>query len=167
MTRAFLSLGSNLGDRPGYLRSAVGALGRGPLLEVRGVSKVYETVPVEVEEDQPDYLNCVVEVGYGASALELLRFCQGVEAALGRVRGPSGGKPPRTIDIDVLLFGGETLEGTHLIVPHAGITRAFNLRGLADLDPDLYIPGRGKVGELLEGADLGGVKECGEVFGSC
>ncbi len=165
MTRAFLSLGSNLGDRLGYLRSAVGALGRGPLLQVLGTSAIYETVPVEVEEDQPDYLNCVVGVEYGASALELLRFCQGVEAALGRVR--EGHKAPRTIDIDVLLFGGERLEGPHLIVPHAGITRAFNLRGLADLDPDLYIPGRGKVGELLERADLGGVKEFGEVFGPC
>ncbi len=166
MTRAFLSLGSNLGDRLGYLRAAMGALGRGQLLEVLATSTVYETVPVEVEEDQPDYLNCVVGVEYGASALELLRFCQGVEAALGRDRA-SGEKASRTVDIDVLLFGGETLEGPHLIVPHAGITRAFNLRGLADLDPDLYIPGRGKVGELLEGADLGGVREFGEVFGSC
>ena len=167
MTRAFLSLGSNLGDRPGYLRAAVEALGRGPLLEVRRVSKVYETEPVEVEESQPDYLNCAVEVLYGASALELLRFCQGVEAALGRIRGPSGQKAPRTIDIDVLLFGAETLEGPYLVVPHPGVVRAFNLRGLADLDPGLYIPGRGKVGEQLAGADVRGVRESGEVIGPC
>ena len=162
MTRAFLSLGSNLGDRLGYLRAAVEALGRGPLLEVRRVSKVYETEPVEVEEGQPDYLNCVVEVSYGASALELLRFCQGVEAALGRVRGPSGEKTPRTIDIDVLLFGGKTLEGPHLVVPHPGVGRAFNLGGLADLDPGLYIPGRGAVAGLLASADLTGVRDFGE-----
>lgn len=159
MTQAFLSLGSNLGDRLGCLRAAVGALRRGPLLEVRGLSKVYETAPVEVEGEQPDYLNCVVEVRYGAAAIELLRFCQGVEAAVGRVRGASGEKAPRTIDIDVLLFGEEVIEGPHLVVPHPGSLRAFNLKGLADLAPDLYIPGRGPVGELLTGADLSGVRE--------
>ncbi len=157
MIRAFLSLGSNLGDRLGYLRAAVEALGRGTLLEVRGVSKVYETEPVEVEEEQPEYLNCVVEVGYGASALELMRFCQGVEAALGRER--KGEKMPRTMDVDLLLFGGEVMEGPYLVVPHLGVGRAFNLKGLADLDPGLYIPERGAVGELVARADLAGVRE--------
>ena len=165
MTRAFLSLGSNLGDRLDYLRAAVDALGCGALLEVRDVSRVYETEPVEVEEAQPDYLNCVVEVRCGVPALELLRFCQGVEAALGRER--KGEKAPRTIDIDVLLFGAEVREGGSLILPHPGGGRAFNLRGLADLDPDLYIPGRGTAGEMLAEADLGGVREFGEVFGAC
>ncbi|MDP8953230.1 MAG: 2-amino-4-hydroxy-6-hydroxymethyldihydropteridine diphosphokinase [Actinomycetota bacterium] len=157
-----MSLGSNLGDRLGYLRAAVGALGRGPLLEVRGFSKVYETVAVEVEEEQPDYLNCVVEVRYGATAIELLRFCQGVEAALGRVREALGEKTSRTIDIDILLFGEEVIEGPHLVLPQPGILRAFNLRGLADLAPDVYIPGRGEVAELLAETDLSGVREFGE-----
>ncbi len=143
----------------GYLRAAIEALGRGPLLEVCRVSKVYETAPVEVEEEQPDYLNCVVEVRYGATAIELLRFCQGVEAALGRVRRKPGEKTPRTMDIDVLLFGEEVIEEQHLIVPHPGSLRAFNLRGLADLAPDMFIPGRGAVGELLAGANSNGVKE--------
>jgi 2-amino-4-hydroxy-6-hydroxymethyldihydropteridine diphosphokinase len=152
-------LGSNLGNRLGYLRAAIEALGRGPLLEVCGVSKVYETAPVEVEEQQPDYLNCVVEVRYGATAIELLRFCQGVEAALGRVRRKPEERTPRTMDIDVLLFGEEVIEEPHLIVPHPGSLRAFNLRGLADLAPDMFIPGRGAVGELLAGANSNGVKE--------
>lgn len=165
MTRAFLSLGSNLGDRLGYLRAATEALARGPLLEVRDVSRVYETEPVEVEGAQPDYLNCVVEVHCGVPALELLRFCQGVEAALGRER--KGEKAPRTVDVDVLVFGGEVRERGPLILPHPGIGRAFNLKGLADLDPDLYIPGRGTAGEMLAGADMGGVREFGEVFGTC
>src|SRR5215210_3426989 len=107
VTRSFLSLGSNLGDRLGHLRVSVEALGRGPLIEVAGVSKVYETEPVEVDEEQPDYLNCVVEVRYGASAVELLRFCQGVEVALGRVG--KGDKLPRTVDMDILLFGEEVI----------------------------------------------------------
>ena len=146
-----------------YLRAVIGALDRGPLIAVRGVSRVYETTPVEVEEEQPDYLNCVVEVEYDASAVELMRFCQGVEAALGRERNAAAGeKAPRTVDVDVLLFGEEIIEGPHLVVTHPGVLRAFNLKGLADLAPNLYIPGRGAVGQLLAGADLSGVEEFGE-----
>jgi 2-amino-4-hydroxy-6-hydroxymethyldihydropteridine diphosphokinase len=160
VTRAFLGLGSNLGDRLGYLRAVVESLGRGPSLEVRGVSKVYETAPVEVEGDQPDYLNCVVELECGIPAIELLRYCQGLEAALGRER--KGEKAPRTVDIDVLLFGEEVVERPDLGVPHRGIVRAFNLVGLADLDPGLYIPGRGAVKSLLASADGTGIWEFGE-----
>ena len=160
MSRAFLSLGSNLGERLEYLRSAVDALGRGPSMTLSGVSKVYETAPVEVVGDQPDYLNCVVELECGIPAIELLRYCQGVEAALGRDR--KGKKAPRTVDIDVLLFGEEVIRAPDLGVPHRGATRAFNLRGLADLDPDLYIPGRGAVGGLLAAARLEGIREFGE-----
>lgn len=157
MSRVFLSFGSNLGDRLAYLRAAVDAVGRGPRMRIVGVSKVYETEPVEVEGNQPEYLNCVVEVECGISAPEILRYCQGVEAALGRV--DKGGKAPRTVDVDVLLFGAEMVDDPDFGLPHRGITRAFNLRGLADLDPGLYIPGRGVVSELLSEADLEGVRE--------
>jgi 2-amino-4-hydroxy-6-hydroxymethyldihydropteridine diphosphokinase len=167
VTRTFLSLGSNLGDRLAYLRTAVTALGRGPRMRVTGTSKVYETAPVEVEEEQPDYLNCVVELECGIPAIELLRFCQGVEAALGRERGEAGEKAPRTVDIDVLLFGEETISEPELLVPHAGVTRPFNLRGLADLDVDLYIPGRGTVQELLGRAEQGGILTFGEAEERC
>ena len=160
MSRAFLSLGSNLGDRIAYLRAAVDALGRGPSMELRGVSKVYETSPVEVEGDQPDYLNCVAGVECGIPAVELLRYCQGVEAALGRER--KGEKAPRTVDIDVLLFGDEAIGEPYFGVPHRGVGRAFNLRGLADLDAALYIPGRGAVASLLASADETGIREFGE-----
>lgn len=155
MTRAFLSLGSNLGDRAEYLRAAIEALGRGPHTELHGVSKVYETIPVEVEDEQPDYLNCVAEVECGVPVIELLRFCQGVEAALGREG--KGARGPRTVDVDVLLFGEEVLETEDLVLPHPGILRAFNLAGLADLDPDVYIPKRGRVGDLVASANLDGV----------
>lgn len=162
MTRVFLSLGSNLGDRMSYLRAALEALSRGPSMKLCGISKVYETTPVEVEGEQPDYLNCVAELECGLPPVELLRYCQGVEAALGRERGEAGEKAPRTVDVDVLLFGEAVVEGPDLVVPHPGIGRAFNLKGLADLDPSVYIPGRGVVGGLLEEADLGGVREFGE-----
>ena len=167
MTRVFLSLGSNLGDRLGYLRAATVALGWGPRTKITGTSKIYETMPVEVEEEQPDYLNCVVELECGVPAIELLRYCQGVEAALGRERGRAGEKAPRTLDIDVLLFGKETIAGQDLRVPHPGVERTFNLAGLADRDADLYIPGRGGVGELLALAEDGGIRTFGEARELC
>jgi 2-amino-4-hydroxy-6-hydroxymethyldihydropteridine diphosphokinase len=167
VSRVFLSLGSNLGDRLAYLRAVVVALGRGPRMRINGTSNVYETVPIEVEEEQPDYLNCVVELECGVTAIELLRFCQGVEAALGRERGGAGEKVPRTVDIDVLLFGEETIMEPDLRVPHAGVTRAFNLRGLADIDADLYIPQRGTVKELIERVQEGGILTFGEAEELC
>ena len=167
MSRVFLSLGSNLGDRLAYLRAAVAALGRGPRMRITGTSKIYETVPVEVEEGQPDYLNCVVELGCGIPAIELLRYCQGIEAALGRERGETGEKAPRTLDIDVLLFGEDAIAWQDLRVPHGGVTRSFNLRGLADLDTDLYIPQRGTVRELLAAAEEGGISTFGEAEELC
>lgn len=140
-----------------YLRSAVAALDRGIWLSVVGASRVYETDPVEVGEGHPDYLNSAIEVECGMAAVELLRFCQGIETALGR-RG-KGSMAPRTVDIDILLFGDEEIEVPDLTIPHRGILRAFNLKCLADLAPELHIPGRGVVEDLLEGADLGGVRE--------
>ena len=167
MNRVFLSLGSNLGDRLAYLRAAVAALSRGPRIKITGTSKIYETVPVEVEEEQPDYLNCVIELECDLPVLELLRYCQGIEAALGRERGRAGEKVPRTLDIDVLLFGEETITEPELLVPHEGMTRSFNLRGIADLDADLYITGRGTVRELLATVEEGGILTFGEAEELC
>jgi len=167
VSRVFLSLGSNLGDRLAYLKAVVAALGRGPRMRITGTSHVYETVPVEVEEEQPHYLNCVVELECGVSAIEILRYCQGIEAALGRRRDGAGEKAPRTVDIDVLLFGEETIMEPDLRVPHAGVTRAFNLRGLADIDVDLYIPQRGTVKELIERVQEGGILTFGEAEELC
>jgi 2-amino-4-hydroxy-6-hydroxymethyldihydropteridine diphosphokinase len=157
VTRTFLSLGSNLGDRLAYLRAALEALDRGPRMRLLRASKIYETAPVEVEEDQPHYLNCVAELECGLPAIELLRYCQGVESALGRER--KGERAPRTVDVDVLLFGEEVIDEPGFEVPHRGVTRAFNLKGLADLDPQLHIPGRGRVEELLTEADPSGIEE--------
>ena len=130
-------------------------------MRLLGTSKIYETEAVEVEGQQPDYLNCIAQMECDIPAIELLRYCQGVESALGRERKSE--KAPRTADIDVLLFGNEIIEEPDFEVPHRGVMRAFNLKGLADLDPDLHIPGRGRVGELLTGTDLGGVEEVGEL----
>lgn len=160
--RAFLSLGSNLGERAGYLRSAAAALDRGEFASVNGVSPVYETAPVEVEGEQPEYLNCAVEISCQVEAIELLRYCQGVEAALGRA--DKGEKSPRTVDIDVLLYGDKEIADPEFELPHRGITRAFNLVTLTDLDPQLYIPTLGPVGDLLSRVgeeELAGVRRLG------
>jgi 2-amino-4-hydroxy-6-hydroxymethyldihydropteridine diphosphokinase len=90
--------------------------------------------------------------------VELLRLCQGIEVALGRDR--KGEKAPRTVDIDLLLFGEEVVEGQDFRVPHRGISRTYNLVGLADLGPSIRILGLGPVTDLLAGADLGGGWEC-------
>jgi 2-amino-4-hydroxy-6-hydroxymethyldihydropteridine diphosphokinase len=161
VSRAYVSLGSNLGDRLAYLRVAVEALERGPQMKLLGISKIYETAPVEVEVEQPHYLNCVVELECGVSAIELLRYCQGVEGALGRER--KGEKAPRKIDIDVLIFEDEVIDEPGFEVPHRGVSRAFNLKGLADLNQGLHIPGHGRVEALLAGADLGGIEEVGKL----
>ena len=134
-------------------------------MSIKGASKVYETVPVEVDEEQTNYLNCVVELECGIGAIECLRYCQGIEAALGREK--KGEKAPRTLDLDVLLFGKEVISWPDLRVPHAGVTRAFNLRGLADLDPGLYIPGRGRVDDLLARTEGGGIGMFGEAEELC
>ncbi len=158
MTRAYLSLGSNLAERADHLRATLGALSRAPRTELVGISRIYETRAVEVEEEQPDYLNCVVGVECDLlAAVEFLRLCQGIEVALGRDR--KGEKAPRTVDVDVLLFGEEVVDGRDFRVPHRGISRAYNLVGLTNLDPSIRIPGVGAVRDLLARADLGGVRE--------
>ncbi|WP_162924425.1 2-amino-4-hydroxy-6-hydroxymethyldihydropteridine diphosphokinase [Rubrobacter indicoceani] len=154
---AYLSFGSNLGDRPANLRAALCALGVNEHVRVTRTSKVYETDPVEVGEEHPTYLNCVVEVMCSMPPLELLRYCQGIEAALGRDR--KGRMAPRTIDIDILLYGEKTVAGPDLVVPHRGIIRDFNLKCLTDLGDGIPVPGRGTVGNIFAEAESSGVRE--------
>lgn len=130
MTRAFLGVGSNLGDRAAHLRAAVGALP-----DVVLVSPVYETDPVG-GPDQGAYLNLVVELDTPLDARALLEVCRTVETAAERVREVRWG--PRTLDLDVLWVDGEIVEEPDLQVPHPRMwERRFVLAPLADLAPDL------------------------------
>jgi 2-amino-4-hydroxy-6-hydroxymethyldihydropteridine diphosphokinase len=132
MTRAFLGLGSNLGDRDRYLRAAIEALGP---LGLVAVSPVYETDPVGGPA-QGRYLNLVVQLDTDASPRELLVLCQRLEAAAGRVRDERWG--PRTLDVDVLWIDGVTVAEPDLVVPHPRLwDRRFVLAPLRDLAPDL------------------------------
>lgn len=139
----YIGLGGNLGDRIGYLRSAlrrVGSLGK-----VVAVSRVYETAPQDFM-DQGPFLNAVLALCTRLDPATLLDRLKRIERELGRSPGPRFG--PREIDLDVLL-GPETRE-TDPILPHPRMhERAFVLRPLADLDAKIEIPGRGRVGELL------------------
>ena len=131
--RAYLGIGTNLGDRLAFLQGAVDGLAATPGIAVVGVSHVYETDPVGGPE-QPDFLNAVVGVDTTLTPHELLAACQRLEQDAHRVRREHWG--PRTLDVDVLLFGDEQVDTPDLVVPHPrAAVRAFVLVPLADLDP--------------------------------
>jgi 2-amino-4-hydroxy-6-hydroxymethyldihydropteridine diphosphokinase len=149
VTRVFVGLGSNLGDREGTLRAAVGRLRGLPETEVRGVSSFRHTEPVGVV-DQPRFLNGAVELETGLAPRALLDALLKLERAFGRDRtaGPAHG--PRTLDLDLLLYGEEEIREDGLEVPHPRLhERGFVLEPLAELDPALVVPGRGPVQGLL------------------
>jgi 2-amino-4-hydroxy-6-hydroxymethyldihydropteridine diphosphokinase len=132
--RAFIGLGSNLGDRRQYLRAAVAALRMAG--DVVAVSPLYETAPVGGPEGQGAFLNLVVELSTEDSPRELLERCQALETAADRVRTVHWG--PRTLDADVLWFEGMSVAEADLTVPHPRLwERRFVLQPLADLAPDL------------------------------
>ncbi len=136
--RAFVGLGSNLGDRWSHLRRAVDQLRAGNRTPVTAVSQVYETEPVGGPEEQGPYLNVVVELAVSPAAdpYRLLEECRRLEAAAGRVRTVRWG--PRTLDADVLWIDGVALEDIDLTVPHPRWKeRRFVLAPLAELAPDL------------------------------
>ena len=152
MTRAFLGLGSNLGDRVAHLRGAVAGLA-----EVVAVSPVYATDPVG-GPTQGRYLNLVVELDTVLDGRGLLEECRRLEAAAGRVRTTRWG--PRTLDVDVLWIDGEEVDQPDLVVPHPRMwERRFVLAPLADLAPDLVSPeqviqAEGEVERVGDLADL-------------
>jgi 2-amino-4-hydroxy-6-hydroxymethyldihydropteridine diphosphokinase len=129
--RAFLGLGSNVGDRWQYLRDAVARLP-----DVVRISPVYETDPVGGPDGQDPYLNLVVELSTDRSPRQLLEEAQAAEASAGRVRTVRFG--PRTLDVDVLLVGDQVVNDSDLIIPHPRMwERAFVLVPLRDLAPEL------------------------------
>jgi 2-amino-4-hydroxy-6-hydroxymethyldihydropteridine diphosphokinase len=148
VTRAYVGLGANLGDRAANLQAALGRLAASPGIEIVAVSSFRETDPVGYT-DQPRFLNAAAAVETSLSPRELLDALLTVERSLGRTReGPRFG--PRTIDLDLLLFGDELLEEPGLEVPHPRLhERAFALEPLVELEPALVVPGRGPAQALL------------------
>lgn len=145
MTRAFLALGSNVGDRAGHLQDAVDGLGAVDGVTVVGVSRVYETQPVGPPQD--DYLNAVVAIETDLDARDLLAVARTLETTAGRVSDPAERVRwgPRELDVDVLLVGDQRVEAPDLVVPHPRIVeRPFVLAPLADLAPELPIVDEGR-----------------------
>jgi 2-amino-4-hydroxy-6-hydroxymethyldihydropteridine diphosphokinase len=131
--RAFIGVGSNLGDRMSYLRGAVKGLP-----DVVRVSPVYETEPVGGPEGQDRYLNVVVELSTDLSAGDLLEVARRLEAEAARVRTVPNG--PRTLDVDILLVGRESVDTAELVVPHPRMwDRRFVVAPLAEIAPDVVV----------------------------
>ena len=140
--KAFIGLGSNLGEREISIRQALDAIAAMPDTELLRASSLYDTEPVG-DVDQPNFLNAVAQVDTDLSPRQLLWNLLLIEKRLGRERTRPWG--PRTIDLDLLLFGGETIEEDDLRVPHPEmIRRAFVLVPLVELDPTLVHPGTGE-----------------------
>ncbi|KYD10060.1 2-amino-4-hydroxy-6-hydroxymethyldihydropteridine pyrophosphokinase [Caldibacillus debilis] len=139
---AYLSLGSNMDDRLDYLRRALAKLRDAGKIRLTKISSVYETDPVGYTE-QGKFLNLAVKLETEWSPFDLLDICQRIEQQLGRKRIIRWG--PRTVDLDILLYNREQIDSERLTIPHPRmLERAFVLVPLAEIDPDLVIPGTGK-----------------------
>ena len=151
LTTAFLALGSNVGERLEQMRAALRMLDAASDVSVQRASLVYQNRAIGMGDAEP-FLNAVIEVSTTRSAEDLLDLCLLVENQLGRVR--TGSWAPRTIDVDVLIYGEAKIESERLQLPHPRIAeRDFVLKPLVDINPDLLIAGR-SVSELLEALPL-------------
>jgi 2-amino-4-hydroxy-6-hydroxymethyldihydropteridine diphosphokinase len=151
VTKAYIGLGANIGDRAVTLLRAVDLLGGSTHVDVLRVSQLRETEPVGVV-DQPPFLNGAVEITTTLSPRALLDLLLEIERTLGRVRGERWG--PRTVDLDLLVYGDETVDEPGLGVPHPRLhERRFALEPLAELAPELVVPGLGPVSDALAALD--------------
>jgi 2-amino-4-hydroxy-6-hydroxymethyldihydropteridine diphosphokinase len=161
--RAFVALGSNLNDPAAQVRSAARALGRLPDTGLVRCSSLYRTAPVGITA-QPDFINAVCEIETRLAAPALMEALLDIERAHGRQRERPGG--PRTLDLDLLLYGDETHHQPGLSVPHPRLhERAFVLYPLHEIAPALVIPGRGRIEDLLPGCAGQGIERLAERAG--
>ncbi|MBI4831203.1 MAG: 2-amino-4-hydroxy-6-hydroxymethyldihydropteridine diphosphokinase [Candidatus Lindowbacteria bacterium] len=150
MVTAYLGLGSNLGDREANINKALIGLVRSGRVILKRVSSLYETKPVGVKE-QPDFLNAAAEIETGMRPLDLLAAIREVERATGRENTFKWG--PRIIDIDILLYGDESVKEENLEIPHPEMhRRAFVLTPLAEIAPEARHPKLGLTARQLSSA---------------
>jgi len=155
--RAVVAMGSNLGDRLENLQGGLDAMFDAPGFAFVAVSPVFETDPVG-GPDQPAYLNAVVIAETTLPARAVLDRCHSVEAAFGRTRAQVWG--PRTLDLDLIIYGDEVSDDPELMLPHPRAhERAFVLAPWHAADSQALLPGRGRVVDLLAGAGLDGVTQ--------
>jgi len=152
MTIVYIGLGSNLGDPVQQLDRALSALHVLPGTRLLSQSSLYQSKPLD-DAEQPDYVNAAVMLETSLAAGTLLEYLQDIEKNQGRIRD-SRRWQARTLDLDLLLYGEERIVTDELVVPHPEIAnRNFVLIPLAEITPDLNIPGKGRVNDLL--ADIG------------
>ncbi len=155
MTVAWIGLGGNIGDSRDEIERAFTELGELPASELQGRSCLYRTKPWG-PVPQADFVNAVAALETALAPEALLDELQAIELHHGRKHGERWG--PRTLDLDLLLYGNETIATPRLRVPHPRLAeRAFVLAPLAELAPDLQVPGAGVVTELLSRVEAGGV----------
>jgi len=153
--RTVIAMGSNLGDRLDYLQGGLDGLFDTPRITFLAVSPVYQTAPVGGPE-QPDYLNAVVIAETTMPARAVLERCLSLEDAYGRVRDERWG--PRTLDLDLIVYGDEVSNSPGLTLPHPHAhERAFVLAPWHDADPQAQLPGHGAVADLLAALGTAGV----------
>jgi len=149
VTRAYVALGANLGDRERTIRAALAVLDATPRVEVAGVSTLIETDPVGYL-DQPRFLNGAAALETTLPPRELLDLLLTVERRFGRAREGVPAQGPRTLDLDLLLYGTARIEEPGLRIPHPRLhERRFVLEPLSELDPSLEVPGKGEIQTLL------------------
>ncbi len=148
MTRAYVALGANLGDPQAALCAALRDLAAVGGVTVTATSSFYRTAPIE--SSGPDYVNAVAAVETTLSAVDLLHALQAIENTHGRVRPAGVVNAPRTLDLDLLLYGEDVIATPELTVPHPRMhERAFVLVPLLEIAPDASIPGRGAAKDFL------------------
>jgi len=157
MTECFIGIGSNLDDPIGRARQALLALSGLPHSRLLAWSSLYRSAPMG-PADQPDYVNGVAALTTGLEPLALLDALQRIEQQQGRLRnGNRWG--PRTLDLDLLLYGDEVIEHPRLVVPHYGMPeREFVLYPLAEIAPSLRLPGGQRLSNLVEGCPRNGLE---------
>ncbi len=157
LVRAYVGLGSNLADPIYQLRQAFAELDAIPDTSVVSISGLYRSAPVG-PQNQADFINAAVSLDTQQSAINLLKHLLDIEQQHGRDRSV-GRWGPRTLDLDLLLFGADILQEESLIVPHPAMhERSFVLIPLAEIAPEIIIPGRGKVDDLAQRCNREGIE---------
>ena len=147
MTIAYIGLGSNMKSPKQQIKSAIKSIEEIAAIQVLSVSSLYKSKPIG-PQNQDDYINAVAKIDTDLMPHELLECMQGIENEQGRIRKERWG--PRTLDLDILMFGDEIIKDDKLTIPHSDIeNRSFVLAPLAEIDFNCLIPGKGMVRDLL------------------
>jgi 2-amino-4-hydroxy-6-hydroxymethyldihydropteridine diphosphokinase len=162
MARAYIGIGSNLQVPIQQVRKAILALANLPLTQLIAQSRLYRSAPMG-PQSQPDYINAVVALDTSLDVTELLKMLQAIEHTQGRIRDGSRWGP-RTLDLDILLYGDECINQPQLHVPHPGLCeRNFVLYPLSEIAPQLVIPERGALSDLVARCPTTGLEPVEEV----